>query len=238
MTDPQAARLVLAALARTPAGGEATLVGSSGLFGFSTAVPALTEDIDVALPEALVAAHGEQIVAALACQGLAHEPGTATFTAPDGLSFDLLGWGDPALGDHIADGGALQVMVYADLSLILSHGGAEPLAGGGRALTPAGFCAAKLLTERGAKGAKDKLQALLVIAERPAQEPFAVELTRFLTAAGRERREELAAAAQEALLALARDPAFRDAGAEGYAAALPRIERGLEALHALLDRCG
>jgi hydrogenase maturation factor HypE len=38
------------------------LVGSSGLFGFETGVPALTEDIDIAVPEGAVARHGREIV--------------------------------------------------------------------------------------------------------------------------------------------------------------------------------
>jgi hypothetical protein len=32
-------------------GDEAVLVGSSGLFGFDTSIPALTEDIDISVPE-------------------------------------------------------------------------------------------------------------------------------------------------------------------------------------------
>lgn len=49
MTDPEAALRVLAALRRSPVGDSAVLVGSSGLFGFETEAPALTEDIDVAI---------------------------------------------------------------------------------------------------------------------------------------------------------------------------------------------
>jgi len=43
------------------------------------------------------------------------------------------------------------------------------LPSGGRALRPASFVIVKLLTERAHKGVKDKLQALLVLAERGAE---------------------------------------------------------------------
>jgi hypothetical protein len=66
VSDRSTALRVLAALQRTPVGDAAVLVGSSGLFGFETGVPALTEDIDVAVPELIVAEHGRAIVDALA----------------------------------------------------------------------------------------------------------------------------------------------------------------------------
>jgi len=44
--DRASALGVLALLRRTSIGDEAVLVGSSGLFGFETTVPALTEDIE------------------------------------------------------------------------------------------------------------------------------------------------------------------------------------------------
>ena len=89
MSDRRTALRVLAALRQTPVGDAAVLVGSSGLFGFDTVVPALTEDIDVAVPELIVAEHGRVIVDALARQGFAHEAGTATFVGEDGSLFDL-----------------------------------------------------------------------------------------------------------------------------------------------------
>jgi len=46
---------ILDALRRGPVADTGVLVGSSGLFGFETQVPALTEDIDIAVPEATVA---------------------------------------------------------------------------------------------------------------------------------------------------------------------------------------
>jgi len=42
---------VLAALRRSPIGDSAVLVGSLGLVGFDTSVPALTEDVGVSVPE-------------------------------------------------------------------------------------------------------------------------------------------------------------------------------------------
>jgi hypothetical protein len=51
VTDEKTALRILEALRRGPVGDAGVLVGSSGLFGFETQVPALTEDIDVAVPE-------------------------------------------------------------------------------------------------------------------------------------------------------------------------------------------
>lgn len=45
-------------------------------------MPALTEDVDVSVPEAEVARHGHEIVEALREQGFEHEAGTATFIGP------------------------------------------------------------------------------------------------------------------------------------------------------------
>lgn len=236
MSDRATARRILAVLRRTAIGDEAVLVGSSGLFGFETAVPALTEDIDLAIPEAIAAANGEEVVSALIAEGFEHEAGTATFTRGDGTTFDLLGVGDVAAGDHIAGVGALRVMVFEDLSRIVAEQRAVlRLPEGGRALSPAGFVASKLLTERGHKGAKDKLQALLVIAERAGEPGFEAELRRLLGGVEPIRRDDARAAAQEACLSLGRDRSFADAGAEGYGVLLAQVERGFERLGVWLD---
>jgi hypothetical protein len=231
VSDREAALRVLAALRATAIGDGAVLVGSSGLFGFRTAVPAITEDVDVAIPEALAATHGDEVVAALAAAGFAHEPGTATFVGRDGTTFDLLGHGDPAAGDHVGGAGLLRVMVFEDLSRIVGEQGAvAALPAGGQALTPAGFVATKLLTERGHKGAKDKLQALLVIAERGDDPAFAREVQRLLAPVEPVRRDDLRASAQEAFLSLAGNREFDDAGAAGYGTSIRDLERGLELL--------
>ncbi|HEX6862327.1 MAG TPA: hypothetical protein VF414_05900, partial [Thermoanaerobaculia bacterium] len=163
MAERESALRVLAALRRSPVADAAVLVGSSGLFGFETEVPALTEDIDISIPEPIAARHGREIVESLRQQGFAHEEGTATFVGSDGTVFDLLGHGDPQEGDHVGGSEALRVMVFEDLSRVLGEETATAnLPAGGRALTPAGFVVTKLLTERAHKGTKDKLQALLV----------------------------------------------------------------------------
>ncbi|HSN97722.1 MAG TPA: hypothetical protein VLS89_05465 [Candidatus Nanopelagicales bacterium] len=236
MTDRATALRVLSALARTPIGGEAVLVGSSGLFGFPSEVPALTEDVDISVPEPIVDQHGPEIVSALVAQGFEHEAGTATFVSGDGITFDLLGHGDPEAGDHIGGAGVLRVMVFEDISRIVGELGATaPLPDVGRGLTPAGFVACKLLTERAHKGSKDKLLALLVIAERSGEQRFEAELKRLLQAVDPMRLDDVRAGAQDAFLALGRDPAFADAGAEGYAPALRQAERGLEHLIRTLE---
>ncbi len=238
MTDRSTALAVLAALRKSPVGDAAVLVGSSGLFGFETTVPALTEDIDIAVPEDLVAHRGPAIVDALAEQGFEHEPGSATFLKVEGgISFDLLGHGDPSEGDHIGGAGILRVMVFEDISRIVGEAQAtSALPEGGRALTPAGFVASKLLTERAHKGSKDKIQALLVMAEHAADTGFSSALVRLLRDVDPLRMEDLRAGAQDAFLALERDPLFTDAGAEGYAPVLKQAEGGLGRLLELLER--
>lgn len=237
VTDRPTALRILAALRQSPVGDDAVLVGSSGLFGFDTSVPALTEDVDIAVPEPVVLEHGPAIVEVLAQQGFAHEPGTATFIARDGVTFDLLGYGESAAGDHIGDGGILRVMVFEDISRIVGERQATTaLAQGGRAMTPAAFVASKLLTERAHKGTKDKLQALLVLAERRGDESFESEVVRLLCGVDPERLEDVLASAQEACIALGRDPRFSDAGAEGYAPELEQVEIGVERLSAMLER--
>ena len=239
MTDREAVLRVMAALRRTPIGEAAVLVGSSGLFGFETAVPALTEDVDVAVPEHVVDEHGREIVDALVALGFAHEPGTSTFVGGDGVTFDLLGHGASEDGDHIAGAGALRVMVFEDISRIVGEAGAcAPIEGGGRALTPAGFVATKLLTERAHKGTKDKIQALLVIAEQKDDGGFDAELARLLGAVDAVRLDDVRAAAQDALIALTEDPRFSDAGAEGYAAARSGVASGFAHLGRVLGRIG
>ncbi len=237
MTDRLIALEVLAALKRSPIGDTAVLVGSSGLFGFATSVPALTEDIDVAIPEEIVVTDGPAIVEALTREGFEHEAGTATFvSAARGISFDLLGHGDPERGDHIGGAGLLRVMVFEDISRIVGEKQATmALVDGGRTLTPAGFVATKLLTERAHKGAKDKIQALLVMAEHVNEAGFETELARLLADIDPVRIEDLRAGAQDAFLALERDPLFTDAGAEGYAPVLRQAEIGLERLLTLVE---
>lgn len=236
MADSASALRVLAALRRSPVGNAAVLVGSSGLFGFETSVPALTEDIDVSIPEPLVERYGRDIVAALEEQGFEHESGTATFIALDGTVFDLLGHGDPRAGDHIGGTDALRVMVFEDLSRLLEEEKAiADLPQGGRALTPAGFIVSKLLTERAHKGTKDKLQALLVLAERGQDDALGAEVVRLLQNVDPVRLDDVKAGAQSAFFALERDPTFSDAGAEGYAPVLRQVEIGLERLFSLLE---
>ena len=99
MTDRAAALRVMAALCESPIGESGVLVGSSALFGFDTAVQALTEDVDVSVPESIVEQHGAEIVAGLSRCGFSHESGTATFESADGVTFDLLGHGQPQAGD-------------------------------------------------------------------------------------------------------------------------------------------
>lgn len=235
MVDRPSALRLLAKLAQTPLGDSPVLVGSSGLFGFETRVPALTDDLDLAVDADYIATHQDEVLDALAALGVVHTEGTATFVDPrDHSTFDLLGLGDVARGDHVAGGPRLPVMVFEDLSRTLGDPRASFRLARGRCLTPAGFVAVKLLTERAHKGAKDKIQALLVLAERRHDPAFLADLRALLALFEPARLEDALADAQGAFLALANDPAFRDAGAEGYAPAVAEAELGLLSLVELL----
>lgn len=131
--------------------------------------------------------------------------------------------------------GGLRVMVFGELGRILRDPeSVETGLSGIRTLAPAAFCAVKLLTLRVEKGAKDKLQALLVVAERKDNARFLAGLSRLLRAFGSDRVLDVVGDAQAAFLALQRDPAFRDHGAEGYSRFVQQAEAGQKALVELL----
>lgn len=89
-------------------------------------------------------------------------------------------------------------MVFEDLSRLLSDPAATAAhQAGGRALTPAAFVVSKLLTERAHKGTKDKIQALLVLAERE-DAGFREEVVRRLREFGPVRLDDVRASAQSA----------------------------------------
>jgi hypothetical protein len=234
MVEEGVAKRLLEELAQTSLGDVPILVGSSGLFGFPTRTP--TEVVDLALPEELVEAHGEEIVTELMARGFRHPLASATFLdLRRGTSFDFLGHGDVGRGDHIGGTGRLRVMVFEDLSRLLADPRAWTKLPHGRTLTPAGFVVSKMFTERMHKGSKDKIQALLVLDEQAANALFRAHLVALCGRFDSERLDDARADAQGALLALACDPKFTDAGAEGYAGWVSQAERGLELWTELLD---
>ncbi|MFW6170731.1 MAG: hypothetical protein ACODAD_09595, partial [Planctomycetota bacterium] len=134
---------------------------------------AYTEDLDFYVKEDLVITRGPEMVKIFAELGFARQPDTPTFNRPSRPSFDLVGYSTTNPTDHLSPPGPLQVMVFGNLGIILAHCGS--IAGdslGGVALSPAGFAAVKLMTVRVEKGAKDKLQALIVISEQSRDMSF------------------------------------------------------------------
>jgi hypothetical protein len=211
------------------------LGGSSGLFAFATTAPAFTEDLDFLVEEDLVVARGGDIVRLFEGLGFQRVPDSPTFLKEGGPGFDLVGYSRTHFDDHLSPESDLRVMVFGELGRVLEQpGSVETGVSGIRALSPAAFCAVKLLTLRVDKGAKDKLQALLVIAERKEDEPFLAALSRMLRAFGSDRVFDVVGDAQAAFLSLQRDPAFRDHGAEGYAPFIERAAAGQAALVRLL----
>lgn len=229
--DRQAVLDLIHKLSQGSLGERLVLAGSSGVYGASAVLPALTEDVDVVVDADWVAAEEEAVLAEMARLGFRHEVATPTFVAPQGVTLDFVGYSPRDTVDRIGGGARLPVMVFADLSRLLADPAAVvELPTGGRALSAAVLTAAKLLTVRVEKGGKDKLQALLLIEEHAADPAFRDAL---LVALGRfepDRVSDAVADARAASLVLAADASRADPQAAGYREFIAAIDRGLEIL--------
>jgi hypothetical protein len=233
--DRDAAGGLLRRLAETPLGSQLVLGGSSGLFTASERIPPLTEDLDLLIDAEWLAAHEETLIAEMAVLGFRHHPGTCTFTRGGDLSVDLVGYSRRDAADRIGGGRRVPVMVYGDLSTVMAAPEAtRDSPDQGRSLSPAALAVVKLLTVRLEKGAKDKLQALLLVEENADDPGFAAQARSLLERFDRDRREDALADAQAALLTLSADPLLGDPQAAGYAALRVQAERGLAALQGWL----
>lgn len=218
----------------SPLGDRLILAGSSGVYGISETIPALTEDVDVLVDADWIAAEERVVLDQMRQLGFQHQPGTPTFTSAAGLSLDLVGYSRRDVADRIGGGKTLPVMVFADLSRLLSLPHAtRKLPGGGATLSPATLVAAKLLTIRLEKGSKDKLQALLVIAENAEDEAFLEHLRSLLLAFSLDRIEDAIADAHAALLAVSADVIVAGPQAAGYAGMQQSLDQGLTVLQRL-----
>jgi len=217
-----------------PLGNRLILAGSSGVYGVSETIPALTEDVDVLVDADWIAIEESVVLEQMRHLGFQHQSGSPTFTSAAGLSLDLVGYSRRDATDRIGGGKTLPVMVFADLSRLLSlpHATRE-LPGGGTTLSPATLAAAKLLTIRLEKGSKDKLQALLVIAENAGDKEFLERLRDLLGAFPPDRIEDSIADAHAALLAVSADVRIAGPQAAGYAGMQESLERGLTVLQGL-----
>jgi hypothetical protein len=229
---------VLALLRRlrsSPLGDRLILAGSSGLYGASEEIPALTEDIDVVVDADWVEAEEPYVLAEMARFGFEHQPGMSSFVLPEGLSLDLVGYSRHDSVDRIGGGKTLLVMVFSDLSKILSAPGSiVELPTQGKALSPAALAASKLLTVRLEKGSKDKLQALLLIEENAGNSEFLSDLRRLLGLFDPDQVEDALADAQVACLAVSGDASRADVQSRGYAEMSQAVSRGLSLLEQLL----
>jgi hypothetical protein len=220
-----------------PLGERLILAGSSGLYGVSEEIPALTEDVDVLVDADWVGAEEAFLLAEMARLGFEHQSGTSTFGLAEGLSLDLVGYSRRDAVDRIGGGKTVPVMVFSDLSKILSEPGSIiELPTQGKSLSPAALAATKLLTVRLEKGSKDKLQALLLIAENAGNENFRRDLRRLLGLFEPEQVKDALSDAQMACLAVSEDAARADLQSIGYADMSQAIDRGFSLLKQLLGR--
>ncbi len=235
-TDRQATLDILRLLADTALGQRLILGGSSGLYAASTKIPALTEDVDVLVDADWAAAHEAELLSEMQKVGFRHHSGTCTLTASSGHSLDLVGYSEKDRSDRIGGGEQVPIMIFADLSTLLQIADTTAeVATGGRALTAEALAVAKLLTIRLEKGAKDKIQALLLIEESGDDKIFLDRLRQLLDRFESDRIEDALADAKLAVLALSADFERNSAQTEGYAEMRPAVERGLEILKRLLE---
>lgn len=227
---------LLGRVGASPLGERLVLAGSSGLYGVSEIIPALTEDVDVLIDADWVAEQERLLLDEMGKLGFEHQPGTSTFLRQDSLSLDLVGYSRRDTVDRIGGGETVPVMVYGDLSRVLSAPGSTiDLPTRGVALSPAALAAVKLLTIRLEKGSKDKLQALLLIEENEADEAFREELRRLLSLFEPDRIEDALADAQAACLVISGDVMRADAQSSGYVEMAQAIGRGLAVLERLMS---
>jgi hypothetical protein len=219
----------------SPLGERLILAGSSGLYGVSETIPALTEDVDVLIDADWVAEQEHQLLNEMTKLGFEHQSGTCTFLGQDGLSLDLVGYSRRDAMDRIGGGKAVPIMIFGDLSRVLAAAGSTvEVPTQGRALSPAALAAVKLLTIRLEKGSKDKLQALLLIEENESDEGFLNELHRLLSLFDSDRIEDALADAQAACLAVSGDAMRADAQSSGYTEMTLAIRKGLTILENLM----
>jgi hypothetical protein len=219
-----------------PLGERLILAGSSGLYGVSEEIPALTEDIDVLIDADWVGAEESFLLSEMTRLGFEHQPGTSTFVMAEGFSLDLVGYSLLDAVDRIGGGKTVPVMVFSDLSKILSASGSIiELPTQGKALSPAALAATKLLTVRLEKGSKDKLQALLLIEENAGDEGFRDDLRRLLSLFDSEQVEDASSDAQMACLAISGDVTLADVQSRGYAKMFQAIRQGLTLLEQILE---
>ena len=57
------------------------LAGSSGVYGVSETIPALTEDVDVLVDADWISAEGDVVLEEMRQLGFQHQPGSPTFTS-------------------------------------------------------------------------------------------------------------------------------------------------------------
>lgn len=228
---------LLRKLGDSPLGDQLILAGSSGLYGASETIPALTEDVDVVVDADWVAAHETFVLQEMERLGFRQTPQTCTFSLPDGMSLDLVGYSREDQVDRIGGGPHLPIMVFGDLSRLLSAPESTiELSGGGRALSPAALAASKLLTVRLEKGSKDKLQALLLIEENADDPEFLASLRRHLSYFDPENVKDALADAQMAALAVAGDVMRADVQSSGYVSMSKAADEGLRLLRRLWEQ--
>ena len=129
---------LLRRLGDSPLGEHLILAGSSGLYGASETIPALTEDVDVVVDADWVSTHETLVLDEMRRLGFDHQAETCTFSLPDGMSLDLVGYSKKDQIDRIGGGLHLPIMVFGDLSKLLSASESTVnLKDGGLALSPA-----------------------------------------------------------------------------------------------------
>lgn len=203
------------------------LVGSSALYRLSSRVSPMTEDVDVALPEALLVRDSKVVRGELTSCGFTQVESTATWVDRRGASVDLLTFDRDESSDRAGGAPGLPAMLFASLNRILTDPeGRGVVAGAPGHLSAVGLVLSKLTTLRLEKGVKDRLHALLLIAEHSPRPGFRDDFVALGGRFGAEEREDMVPDAQMALLSLQDRGAGQPDWAREYVHSLEEIRSG------------
>lgn len=214
----------------TALGPHLVLVGSAAIYLTPTTVSPMTADADFAVEARYLAAYLSDFLADVERLGFAQVEDTATFTHPDGPSFDLLGLDAPGKGDRLLRFRGLAVLAFEDLCRLVQRPGAVREVMGIRVLSPAALVMSKLQTARLHKGVKDKVQALAMIGQLAGDEAFVRALREMAEDLEPPDWDDVLADAQAAMAGLDTEEARH------YASLVDLVSQGLGRLQGIRER--
>jgi hypothetical protein len=195
----------------------------------------MTEDVDLAVPESLLQGDESRFRTALEGAGFRQVPGTATWTDEVGHSLDLLAFVEGDSEDRPGGTPGIPAMVFADLNRILQSALGRNDTGCPGHLSVAGLVLAKLLTLRVEKGPKDRLHALLLLAEHEQDEELSPSLSALAATFPADTLEDVLPEAQAAVIALEQQSTLAGDWVRPYAARSGEVRKGFRVLQGIVE---